>query len=94
MDSRFRGGGTLSLTVAGTTRIYGDETQAAASDTGDIFIDVSTSLLGAATVTGDYFVIDDIGSFGCMPWLKFTAVVANSDASTVLNVEYYNKEVQ
>lgn len=75
------GGGTINVTVFGTT--YEAQTEKDASALA--FQDVSTTLLGAAAKTATYIAIYSSGVAGQYTWLKWVITVANKDAATAYN---------
>jgi hypothetical protein len=77
-------GGTLVFTVGGTVYEFKNLGDAKLNDSGSIFQDISSAILGSSTKTSSFLVTDSLGITGCLTFLKLSAVINNSDTSTAL----------
>lgn len=76
------GGGTISVAAYATMLPFVDEAAAKVGDSGDVFQNVGTAYLGAATLSGDSLILDDSAILSGCSFLKFAITIANKDAST------------
>lgn len=78
------GGGTVVIKAYFTMHEFGDENLASKGDVGSVFQDNSLKLFGVASLTDDSILTDSAGVIGNATWVKYTATIANKDASTSL----------
>lgn len=76
--------GTLSMVFYATNQEFKNETDAELNDVGNIFINVSSNLVGTAALVGESMTTDSLGITGCYTFLKVIATIADSDSSTEL----------
>lgn len=86
------GGGTIAVTAFGCMFPHSNEDAAKAADSGDMFQDVGTAYLGAASLTADAMIEDYNGIAGSYQFMKFVVVITNKDASTAYRLGQWQTE--
>jgi hypothetical protein len=77
------GGGTLVYKVYGSSFEFKHEADALTNDA-YFANDISSSILGATSKTASFLISDSAGLLGCFAWIKVTATLALTDATTAL----------
>ena len=78
------GAGTVTVTIEGTSEDRKGDTYAASAT----YVDMSSDVLGAASITASALATDSIGITGCVTWVRHKVVVASSDGTTAYNITF------
>lgn len=76
--------GTIAVKAYGTLHPFKDAQAAQDGDSGTVFQDASTAVVGAVSVTADAFILNK--AVTDMTWLKYTVTITDKDDDTAYRV--------